>query len=370
LNRAVTEAAAARADILAESPLLCENTYIFAGEGSMKYRTLGRTGLLVSEIGFGCGSIGGLMVRGSPEEQVAAVDHAVKSGINYFDTAPQYGNGKSEVNLGQVLSQLKPDVRVATKVGFSREDLKDLPGTVRSSVETSLKRLDRERLDLLQLHTPVSADAGGDPSRWTLGLKNVLSKGGVADVFEQMRSERLISHLGFTGLGETDSLHGIVSSKRFDVVQAYYNLLNPTAGIQVPGFVGQDFRQLIDAAAKMQMGVVVIRVMAGGALGGEVARRGHASPTVGGALVPNAEYDVDENRAAQLAFLRAGDVRTLAQAAVRFALMHESVSTVLVGFSSIEQIDDAATCSGKKPLSAAIMKRLNSLWSSDFAAPS
>jgi aryl-alcohol dehydrogenase-like predicted oxidoreductase len=152
------------------------------------------------------------------------------------------------------------------------------------------------------------------------------------------------------------------------VIQAYYNLLNPTAGVQVSGFKGQDFRQLIDAAAKTQMGVVVIRVMAGGALGGEVARKGYASPTVGGALVPNAEYDVDEMRAAKLDFLREGDVRAVAQAAVIFALMNESISTVLVGFSSIEQIDDAADCSGKKPLSAATMGRLNSLWSSDFAA--
>jgi aryl-alcohol dehydrogenase-like predicted oxidoreductase len=333
----------------------------------MKYRTLGKTGLLVSEIGFGCGNVGGLMVRGSPEEQIAAVDHALKLGINYFDTAPQYGNGKSENNLGQVLRQLKPDVRVATKVGIRREDLKDLLGTVRLSVETSLKRLGRERLDLLQLHSPVSSESGDDPNRWTLGLKNVLGKGGVADVFEQMRSDKLISHLGFTGLGETDSLHRIVSSRRFDVVQAYYNLLNPTAGVQVLRFKGQDFLQLIDTAAKMQMGVVVIRVMAGGALGGEVARKGYASPTVGGALLPNAEYDVDEMRSAKLAFLREGDIRTVAQAAVRFALMNESVSTVLVGFSSIQQINDAVDCSGMKPLSAATMDRLKSLWSSDFA---
>jgi aryl-alcohol dehydrogenase-like predicted oxidoreductase len=236
------------------------------------------------------------------------------------------------------------------------------------SVETSLKRLGREHLELLQLHSPVSSHAGDDPTLWTLGLNDVLGKDGVADVFEQMRSERLISHLGFTGLGQTDSLHRIVSSNRFDVIQAYYNLLNPTAGVQVSGFKGQDFRQLIDAAAKTQMGVVVIRVMAGGALGGEVARKGYASPTVGGALVPNAEYDVDEMRAAKLDFLREGDVRAVAQAAVIFALMNESISTVLVGFSSIEQIDDAADCSGKKPLSAATMGRLNSLWSSDFAA--
>ena len=125
----------------------------------MKYRTLGKTKLSISEIGFGCGNVGGLMVRGSPDEQVEAVNHALRLGINYFDTAPQYGNGKSETNLGQVLRQLKPDVRVATKVAITKEDLRHLNDVVQSSVETSLKRLGRERLDLLQLHTPVSSEA-------------------------------------------------------------------------------------------------------------------------------------------------------------------------------------------------------------------
>ena len=239
----------------------------------MKYRTLGRTGLSISEIGFGCGNVGGLLVRGTPDEQVEAVNHALRLGINYFDTAPQYGNGKSETNLGHVLRQLRPDVRVATKVGITKEDLRHLNDVVQSSVETSLKRLGRERLDLLQLHTPVSSEAGGDAGRWTLGLENVLGKNGIADAFEQARSRKLVDNLGFTGLGETAAIHQVVTSKRFDVVQAYYNLLNPTAGMDAPGFVGQDFGRLIDAAAKQEMGVVVIRVMAGGALGGSCGPR-------------------------------------------------------------------------------------------------
>src|SRR5437763_14141020 len=79
-------------------------------EGHVQYRTLGRTGIRISQIGFGCGSQGGLMVRGERSEQLRAVARAVELGINYFDTAASYGDGESERNLGSVLRELQPDV--------------------------------------------------------------------------------------------------------------------------------------------------------------------------------------------------------------------------------------------------------------------
>src|SRR5580692_254263 len=82
----------------------------------METRTLGRTGLEVSVLGFGCGAVGGLMVRGSPGDQERAVARAIELGINYFDTAAMYGNGESERNLGRVIKSLKPDIVVGTKV--------------------------------------------------------------------------------------------------------------------------------------------------------------------------------------------------------------------------------------------------------------
>ena len=84
--------------------------------------------------------------------------------------------------------------------------------------------------------------------------------------------------------------------------------------------------------------------------------------------MPNAEYDVDTARAAKLEFLLKGDIRTRAQAAVIFALMHQNVSTVLVGFSDTTQIDEAASCSGLGPLPSSAMKRLGELWSNDFVS--
>ena len=90
----------------------------------MNYRTLGGTGLSVSEVAFGCGSVGGVLVRGNHDEQIEAVSRAMEMGINYFDTAPGYGDGLSETNLGHVLAELHADdVTVATKVRLSVDDL-------------------------------------------------------------------------------------------------------------------------------------------------------------------------------------------------------------------------------------------------------
>lgn len=333
----------------------------------MKYRALGKTGLRVSEIAFGCGNVGGLLVRGKHQEQLDAVNRALELGINYFDTAPVYGNGQSETNLGRVLMQLRPDVMVATKVGIGGDDLKDIKGAVQFSLETSLNRLGRDYTDVLQLHTPISLERVGDDQRWSVSLRDVLGKNGIAEAFASVRSQGLTHFLGFTGLGDTDALHQVINSDFFDVVQVYYNLLNPSAGLHMPyGFTGYNFRQLINMAMERNIGVVVIRVMAGGALGGKAARAGYASPTVGGEIVPGVKYEVDEVRAGKLDFVLTGDVTSLPQATVRFALMHHGVSTVLVGFSDIGQIEEATGCSGKESISKSVMERLMNLWATDF----
>lgn len=335
----------------------------------MNYRVLGRTGLRVSEIGFGCGNVGGMFIRGSHQEQLEAVTRALELGVNYFDTAPLYGDGRSETNLGQVLAELRPQVTVATKVRLLGDDLKDIRGVVQRSLEASLNRLRRNSVDVLQLHTQVSMERGGAGWQQAVGLKDVLGKDGVADAFDAAYSQGLVQSLGFTGLGETSALQQVIDSGRFDLVQIYYSLLNPSAGLAVPpGFKGHDFRQLIDLAVDRDMGVLAIRVLAAGALGGAAARTGLAAPTVRGPMVPGAEYEADEARAKTLGFLVVGDVTSLPQAAVRFALMHHGVSTVLVGFSNLGQIEEAAACSGKAPLPRLAIERLRKLWASDFGS--
>src|SRR2546430_15334295 len=82
----------------------------------MEKRKFGRTGLDVSLLGFGCGAVGGLMIKGAAADQERAVSRAIELGINYFDTAQMYGDGQSEINLGRVLKSLKPESYVGTKV--------------------------------------------------------------------------------------------------------------------------------------------------------------------------------------------------------------------------------------------------------------
>ena len=333
----------------------------------MDYRVLGRTGLRVSEIGFGCGNVGGLLVRGTHDEQLEAVRRALELGIDYFDTAPSYGDGKSETNLGRVLAELRPRVTVATKVRIGPDDLNDIKGAVQRSLETSLERLQRDSVDVLQLHSRVAMERDGDGWRGAIGIDDVLGRDGVADAFDAVRSQGLVRFMGFTGLGEAEALHRIVDSDRFDVVQAYFNLLNPSAGWDVPPrFYGYDFGRLIDRAAEHDMGVAAIRVLAAGAVGGREARTGHASPAIRGPMVPGGEYSDDETRAQRLSFLISGDVMSLPQAAIRFALMCSGVSVVLIGFSDVGQVEEAAACSGRGPLPESSMERLRELWAKDF----
>jgi L-galactose dehydrogenase/L-glyceraldehyde 3-phosphate reductase len=329
----------------------------------VNYRRLGKTGLKVSEIGFGCGNIGGLIIRGTHQDQLNAVKKALATGINYFDTAPSYGDGRSETHLGDVLSELNPDIILATKVGLTLEDMRDVKGAVQRSVDESLRRLRRSSVDVLQLHSRVALTRSSAPWTGALSVEDVIEDNGVADAFEAVRSQGLTRFIGLTGIGEAEALHRIVDSGRFDVLQAYYNLLNPSAGWSVPnGFKGYDFKSIMDKAAARGMGVAAIRVMAAGALGGIEARAGYASPTVGGPLVPSSEYEKDEAAASRLSFLVFGDVKSLPQAALRFVLMHPAVSVALVGFSNLRQIEEAAECSGAEPLPKSHLDRLKKIW--------
>src|ERR1700680_2333377 len=124
----------------------------------MEKRNLGRTGLDVSLLGFGCGAVGGLMVRGNPSDQERAVARALELGINYFDTAAMYGNGESERNLGRVIKSLKPDILGGTTVRVPDGERRRAAAAVAASLEASLARLQLDHVDLFQLHNHITAD--------------------------------------------------------------------------------------------------------------------------------------------------------------------------------------------------------------------
>src|SRR5438034_340751 len=127
----------------------------------MDKRKFGRTGLDVSLLGFGCGAVGGLMIKGAPADQERAVRRALDLGINYFDTAQMYGNGESERNLGRVLKALKPECYVGTKVRLPPTEPGKIGEAIAASLEASLQRLQRDSVDLFQFHNAIVGPTRG-----------------------------------------------------------------------------------------------------------------------------------------------------------------------------------------------------------------
>jgi len=303
----------------------------------MQYRALGRTGLQVSALSFGAGPISTLMVGDDDRRQCDVVRHAIAQGVNWFDTAATYGGGQSERSLGRVLENLpeRDKLYIATKVRLSADDLADIPGAVRKSLEASLGRLRTKHVTLLQLHNSVTERRGDEPTSITPA--DVLGPGGVADVLEQLQRERLVSHIGLTGIGQAAALAKVVRSGRFETMQVPYHLLNPSAGCVMPvDFAETNYGNIIADCAVARMGVFVIRVLAGGALAGN-SPSPHTFKTP---FFPLDLYERDRQRAQQLRESLGPD-RSLPQEAIRFALDHPQVSSAIIGFGETWQIDDA-----------------------------
>ena len=329
----------------------------------MEYRVLGRTGLRVSQVGFGCGDVGGLMIRGEAADRVRAVATAQSMGINYFDTAPRYGNGVSETNLGLALKEVPKDTQteiyVGTKASLDPGEKRDVKAGVIASVERSLKRLGRNSVDLIQLHNRVAPSP--DSSDSDLSPEDVL--GPVVEAFQELQSQGKIRFYGMTGLGDTAALHQVIDAGLMDTVQICYNLLNSTAGDSAfAGRYAQDYRNLIGRASDQGAGIIAIRVVAAGALTGVDARHPVAIPTVA-PIGTGRDYQEDLRRAAWFQFLvDEGIVENLVEAAYRFALSNEKVSVALMGLSSMEQLEESVRWVSKGPLPGPALERLPEIW--------
>lgn len=333
----------------------------------MLYRKFGGTDLDISEIGFGCGNTAGLMIWGSEADRVRAAAHAMELGVNYFDTAATYGNGKSEENLGPVLAQLPERPLVGSKVALQEEELADIPGNIRKSVERSLRRLGLERLDIVHLHNRVTARR--EPGKTLaigalLDVEQMLGEGGVQETFEALRREGKVRHFGYCAFGGDPAACREVAEKgAFESLLVFYNILNPTSDRTMPAGFGQhDYGQIMGTAAERGVGTVILRVLEAGALSGsatphEMNRGGPGN---------DAEYARNAERARALEFLKRDADETLAQVAVRFALMNRGVSTVLVGFSEMAQIDEAIACVGREGFAPEQLERLERLYETDF----
>ena len=322
----------------------------------MQMRAFGRTGLQLSVLGFGCGAVGGLMVRGDPADQERTVARALAAGVNYFDTAVQYGNGLSETNLGRILKTLKPaNVVVGTKVRLPDGETR-IGDTIAKSLEASLWRLQMDHVDIFHLHNSVSAMGGGP----ALSVRQIMDE--VVPAFEKLRGQGKIRFPGLTAIGDTPALHEVIGSGAFASAQVVYNMLNPSAGEALrAAYPAQDYRRLFGATTAAGTGTIAIRVLAGGALSGSAERHRIASPPpepIGSA----ATYDADIAVARRfLPLLAEGHAASLTEAATRFAISSKAVGTILVGIATPQQFEDALAAVEKGPLPQAALDRLAAL---------
>jgi aryl-alcohol dehydrogenase-like predicted oxidoreductase len=294
------------------------------------------------------------MVRGAPADQERTIAHAIEAGVNYFDTAAMYGNGESEKNLGRVLAKLKPNVIVGTKVRIPSREFGRIEEAVAESLDASLKRMGREQVDIFHLHNAITVNGGGE----SLSASAVLEQ--VAPAFEKLRDQGKLRFPGITAVGDTAALHQVIDSKKFVSAQVGYNMLNPSAGESLPSnYPAQDYARMFHHTQAAGVGVVGIRVLAGATCSAE--RHPIASPPPDPIGSANS-YDADLQRAHRLLpLVEQGHASSLAEAAIRFAISHQAMGTILVGMATPEQFEQALAAVNKGPLSPAALGRLAAL---------
>jgi len=214
----------------------------------MQYRTLGRTGERVSEVGFGGAGAGlrNYLGRFDPtqEDQIQlvrqAIERAVELGVNYFDTAPAYG---SEPLFGQVLKPYRNNVFIATKV--KEKNAED----TRKSIENSLTRLQTDRIDLIQYHGGWYTDEE---------MHNILKPNGVLAGMQEAVADGLVSYVGFTSEGTNGAVTRLINTGAFDVMQIQYNLM-----FQHP-YDPDKHAVVMFEAEEQEMGIAIMRPFTGG----------------------------------------------------------------------------------------------------------
>ena len=302
----------------------------------VKQRPLGKSGLQVSEIGFGAWGIGGSEWIGAEDDQsLRALHRAIDQGVNFVDTAIAYGRGHSEILVGRVVRERKETVAVATKVAPKNLEWPARKGVSVAEVfpadhiqrlcDKSLRNLGLERIDLLQLHVWQDdwLDEEGWKDAWT-GLKKA-------------------GKVRLLGLSVNDHDPGsalrAVTSGLFDAVQVIYNVFDPTPA-----------RELLPLCQKHGLGVLARVPFDEGGLTGTITPE---------TKFPKGDFRNDYfqgdrkrqvfERTNALKALLGEDAKTLPELALRFCLSHDAVSTVIPGMRRPATVDaNVAVSDGRR----------------------
>jgi len=311
----------------------------------VKFRKLGRTQLEVSEIGFGAWAIGGGWGPQSESDSVAALNRALDLGVNFIDTAAGYGDGKSERIIAEVLKGRRESVVVATKTPPTAGPWPPSPYCVasarypekylRENIEQRLRNLGTDHLDILQLHTWTRA--------WNRGPEPFV-------VLRKLKEEGKVRFVGVsTPEHDQNSVIGLIRDGWVDVVQVIYNI-----------FEQEPAAELLPAAAEAGVGIIVRVVFDEGSLTGKWS---------GDTQFPEGDFRRSYFQGDRLgrAVARAGRVAetiqgsgyTLAQAAMKFALAHPAVGTVIPGMRNPAQAQANCAASGMADMGPELQQGLH-----------
>ena len=290
----------------------------------MQYRTLGRTGLRVSEVGFGAWAIGGPSKLGEVEigwgavddaASLAAIEAAYDAGVTFFDTSDAYGAGRSEQLIGKALKSKRTQVVVATKVGnrtIEGKWIKDFSRAwIVQAAEASLARLGMDYIDLYQLHSPSDTAAY------------------LPEAFEALTQLKRQGKIRYGGVSVGPAAHGpwVIQHTPADTIQVVYNLLDR-----------EPEQELLPAAIRHNIGIIARVPLASGFLTGKFSPDttfppdDHRSKTYSPEKVRRMVDQVQ-----RLGFLTEGKRKTLAQAALQYCLASPAVSVVIPGAKTPEQ---------------------------------
>ncbi len=306
----------------------------------MRYRTFGRTGWQVSEIGFGAWAIGGGWGPQADEDSIAALHRALDLGVTFIDTAQGYGEGRSERLIGQVLRQRGQragagEVKVATKIPPVDGNWPPFPDDnvderypaeyLRQGVEKSLRQLDAERLDLVQLHT------------WTRAWNRNPTP---LQTLRELQKEGKIAAIGIsTPEHDQNSLVQLMREGWLDGVQVIYNI-----------FEQEPAAEFLPAAQEHGVGVIVRVVFDEGALTGKFTPQ---TSFAEGDF--RQSYFKGDRLATVIEKVEAvrqtiGEESSMPDVALRFALQHPAVSTVIPGIRTVAQAEANIAASDAGPL--------------------
>jgi len=306
----------------------------------------------LSKLIFGCGAVGGLLINGSDEEKQDTFDLAIRSGINWFDTAPTYGDGLSESALGNLLSPEHEKIQVSTKVTIDTRDT-DYYGQVERSLSASLARLNRDHVTLFQLHNPIGKETRGR----LIGINEVMKPQGVLDAMDHMKMQGLTQQIGITGLGETPSLIRIIKSNRLAAIQLLYNLLNASAGVSLPsGWPYYNFTGLIDTCFEHNVAVLGMRAFSAGILATQM-RHGREHP-----LTSPDTIGSEEVKQQHLSLALDGTLHPDAKLALRFVLSQPRIDAVIIGLAEQKHLEVALQAVDSGPLDAARLTQIEQAW--------